>query len=317
MGDKILKISLLGVSADYCQSVFPLIIERMGYKIKWVLPDQCDLLIVGPFFNKSESYSRFIPHFLRRFFKNDKSILSFLRANNALVLFHTQENMRYNTFNANYTISFDLGVSTPNHFRFPYWMDLIDWSHEGISGNQNHRYGRLLNINRLLQPLGEHFLKKPRIAGLFSSHLLEPRLTLLHALEACLPVHKYGCVFDSKILDHRSSGIFKYNELQKFAFNLCPENSMSPGYYTEKIPEAFMAACLPITWVDQNICVDFNPAAILNLAPMQHNHFLGLRDLLESEKVLAAYAEQPLLFKAPTIEPFKKFVETIVKDALS
>jgi len=43
---------------------------------------------------------------------------------------------------------------------------------------------------------------------------------------------------------------------------------MYPGYCTEKIPEAFMADCLPITWADSNVAVDFNPDAMVNLAPM-------------------------------------------------
>ena len=52
---------------------------------------------------------------------------------------------------------------------------------------------------------------------------------------------------------------------------MCPENGLYPGYYTEKIPEAFYSGCLPITWADENIVADFNSRAFLNLEPLFKN----------------------------------------------
>jgi len=77
-------------------------------------------------------------------------------------LFITGENVRHDFYDRNYAISFDLGVADPNHFRMPYWMEMVDWSEDGVTGNQNPRYGRLLNIDKLMQPLGNAFLSRPQ-----------------------------------------------------------------------------------------------------------------------------------------------------------
>jgi hypothetical protein len=90
---------------------------------------------------------------------------------------------------------------------------------------------------------------------------------------------------------------------------------MYPGYYTEKIPEAFFAKCLPITWADENVKVDFNPHAFINLAPMSWCGFSPLKDIVNTPHVLAQYASQALLLQAPSILPFRDFVKRVLEDA--
>ena len=78
-----------------------------------------------------------------------------------------------------------------------------------------------------------------------------------------------------------------------------------------------MAECLPISWCDSNLEVDFNPDAIINMAPMTASGFEPLADLLLNETNLGKYADQPLLRRAPSIEPTKKFVKEILIAATS
>ena len=50
--------------------------------------------------------------------------------------------------------------------------------------------------------------------------------------------------------------------LRQFKFNICPENSSSYGYTTEKLFESVAAGCIPIYW--GNDCLDIiNPAIVL------------------------------------------------------
>jgi hypothetical protein len=132
-----------------------------------------------------------------------------------------------------------------------------------------------------------------------------------------IPVTGFGAHFNSNIQNHHLSGILKHDLLQDFAFNLCPENGMYPGYYTEKIPEAFFAGCLPITWTDENVRFDFNPAAMINLAPMSWCDYTPLYDIINSPATLNQYASQALLLNAPSILPFRDFIKRILKDACS
>jgi hypothetical protein len=311
---KPIKIATLGVSKDFQESLIPTIIRSLGFMPTWTAPSNCQLLIYGPFFEEKK-VKNWIPKPLRPLLSphdGNRQSKKTSRTDQALSLFITGENMRHDFQNCDRSISFDLGISNPHHFRMPYWMEMIDWSEEGVSGNQNVRFGKLLNLNRLLQPLGEDFLNRPQKAAIFASHLREPRRTLLEALKSQIEVVEFGKSFNTQIKNHSESGLIKFDELQNFAFNLCPENGMHPGYYTEKIPEAFMAGCLPITWVDENVKTDFNPLAFLNLAPMSANYFSELAEILHSKNILVSYAEQPLLLERPSIEPLKKFIREIL-----
>jgi hypothetical protein len=223
--------------------------------------------------------------------------------------------LRHDTVSADYSISFDLNIVSERHFRLPYWMEMINWSHEGILGNQNPRYGQLMSIERLMQPLGTRFLEKTHAAAFLSSHIREPRKTLYEAVQKVMPVTGFGAHFDKSIANHHLSGFLKQELLQGFGFNLCPENGMYPGYYTEKIPEAFFAECLPITWSDENVKVDFNPDAFINLAPMTWCNYAPLAEIIRSPQALQNYASQALLLQAPSILPFRNFVKRILEDA--
>jgi hypothetical protein len=309
-------MSTAGCPSDYASSLLPIIAQSLGYQIEWVSPSQSDMLILGPFFKEAEKKLRWCPRPLRPALESALQHLP-SRSSGPLRVFHGAENLRHDSIPADYSISFDLNIAASTHFRLPYWMEMIDWSHEGIYGNQNPRYGRLLQIERLMHPLGNRFLEKPKAAAFLSSHLREPRKTLFDAVNQVIPVTGYGAYFDRTIKNHHLSGFIKYELLQDYGFNLCPENGMYPGYYTEKIPEAFFADCLPITWTDDNVQVDFNPGAFINLAPMTYSNYAPLADILVSPSMLMEYASQPLLLKAPSIAPFQDFVKRMLADATS
>ena len=148
-----------------------------------------------------------------------------------------------------------------------------------------------------------------------SSHLREPRVSCLAALQKYMPVNGVGPYFDSHIKDHHSSGFLKKEILNQYGYNLCPENGSSSGYVTEKIPEAFAAGCLPITYVDLSVSVDFNPRAFINLEPMKKNNFHDLGEILISQMRLQGYADEPLLLDSPSIEPLKQWVREVMRAA--
>jgi len=312
---KSIKIATNGVPHDYQSSLLPIVIENMGYKIDWVVPEKSDLLILGPFCKEKSKPYRWCPKPLRPLLSQALESSNKAKKSQAVKIFHTQENERHDFVAADYSISFDLGVQTNKHFRFPYWMEMINWSHEGILKNTNPRYGELLNLSKLMAPLGDRFLKRGGTCGLLSSHLREPRGTLFNALEKIVPTQGFGAFFNKDIKDHHSSGFLKRDILENFSYNLCPENGLYPGYYTEKIPEAFYSGCLPITWADENIGVDFNPNAILNLQPFFKNNFNDLSDILLNKDRIQAYQSQALLIDKPSLEPLKQFLENPLKEA--
>jgi len=314
---KSIRLSLEGAPQDYKTSLVPLIIEQLGYSISWVKPSAADLRIVGPFYKVTNPY-KLIPKPLRPIFRSTNEYLNSKQSkSHSPTLFHTQENIRHNTFPCDFSISFDLGVSAKNHFRLPYWMEMIDWSHEGIIGNTNPRYGRLLSLTRLMQPLGNAYRERLHKVAMITSHLNEPRKLLFEHLQKYLPIEGFGPYFDQSIRNHHTSSFNKYDILKTYAFNLCPENSLYPGYITEKIPEAFFAGCIPLTWVDPNIECDFNPQAMINLMPMVYQQFKPLLEILNSQEKLNQLAEQSLILAKPSIEPCKDFLQEILSQACS
>lgn len=315
-----IRIACLGTPSDYSHSLVPLIIQSLGYRIQWTGPARADILIYGSFYDIHSPRLRWLPRSWRQ---NASAFLDSMerqllrRETTPITLFHTSENLRHDHIQADFAISHDLEIQSEAHFRVPYWMEMIDWSHEGLFGNRNSRYGVLLNLERLQAPLGNDFLNRDYRAVLISSHLRESRASSLAALQKHMPVDGMGPYFNSKIRDHHSSDFLKKDILAKYAFNLCPENGVYPGYVTEKIPEAFAAGCLPITFVDQSVCLDFNPKAFINIAPMAMNEFDGLGEILNSRLLLQAYGEEPLLTKTPSILGLRKFVENILMSAAS
>ena len=142
------RISTAGCPSDYSRGLLPIIAQSLGYKLDWVKPNQADLLIMGPFMNFHAKKLKWWPKPLRPAAQTLFNSFS-SRRDLPLRVFHSAENLRHDTIPADYSISFDLNINSPTHFRLPYWMEMINWSHEGIVGNQNPRYGQLMT-NRVL-----------------------------------------------------------------------------------------------------------------------------------------------------------------------
>ena len=314
---KNIRISTQGTPHDYRASLLPLVIQHLGYCIDWVQPAKADLRILGPFLEANKKYS-WCPKPLRPIASAiDDSISSGNTQSSAVTLFHTQENVRHDFIKADFSISFDLGVDSKNHLRFPYWMEMIDWSHEGLTGNLNPRYGELLSLEKLKSPLGNHFLGRGGSGILLSSHLREPRASIYKALNKIVSVKGVGAHFDESIKNHHSSGFLKRDLLNQFTFNICPENGLYPGYYTEKIPEAFYSGCLPITWTDENVMADFNSAAFINLLPFFNSDFEDLKEILTNSQALAQFQSEALILNTPSLESLKVFLLEILQASSS
>lgn len=273
-------------------------------------PRRCDLLVVGPFRPPASLLTRAKARLKSAWGRDPWAT----RTYRPVIVFQNWENLRHDHIPADFSISSDLNVSSDKHLRLPYWLSQIDWSHEGLPVRHSPRVGRALSIERLMNPLGSAFLQKPKRAVLFTSHMQEPRRTLFDTLSKFVPTNGYGPAFDKTIIHHNNSPFFKEEILKNYAYNLCPENSLYPGYYTEKIPEAFAADTLPITWCDVNVSHDFNPDAFINLLPyaaIGYEH--ALARLLDTN--FRSFVDAPLLLERPSLEPLRMFLRDIVDAA--
>jgi hypothetical protein len=127
-------------------------------------------------------------------------------------------------------------------------------------------------------------------------------------------VDGYGPFFNKNIKNHNLSNFLKIDILKKYAFNLCPHNSIYPGYYEEKVPESFLGGCLPITWSDENIKFDFNEKSFVNLNNYIAGGFKNIIEMLKDGNYLKKFTDQPLLLKEPNLETEKLFLDKIIKN---
>ncbi len=307
MAKRTLNIAIRNQYQGYATNSIFMSILRVVSTVPVAIVDEskADMVIIGPYTPYKPLYRRVI----------DKATVTY-RKKPKITVFHSGENRRHNTVQADYSISFDLGVESNRHFRAPNWWGSLDWSRFGINRSPSQRMRSLIDPEVLMQPLGSLVTSRPFKAALITSHLVEPRLTLYTELQKVLPVDGYGKCFDNSIMDHNSSGFFKEDILTNYMFSLCPENSMYPGYYTEKVPESFAAGCIPITWADQNITVDFLPGSYINMADFAKLGYAeALAQQLTSER-LDVLCSTPLLDRLPDIEGYKAFVHGIVQEAL-
>jgi hypothetical protein len=316
---KKIKLSLLWTASFEFSTIFKLIKFLSKKEIEFTTPSKCDLLIIGAY----DTYSikrKFVNTLKRKinkiedFFPNI-DIYSLNRKMKPLRIFYSQENYPFPEIKFDYTITPHLGITNANHLRYPIWKDLIDWSHLGLGREEDlfiKRFGMFFNIKDLMSPQGVEFLKKQRKICLITSHLSEPRKSMYEKFSQNFTVDGYGPYFDKNIPNHNNSKIKKIDIFKDYSFNLCPENGLNPGYYTEKIPESFLGKCLPISWADNNINNDFNEKAFINLINYTKNNYQEINYLLKDESFLIKYSNEPLLINEPTLNNEIAFITKII-----
>jgi len=193
--------------------------------------------------------------------------------------------------------------------RFPNWMWHLDWP--GLVDQPEYpRYGMRLSIDRLLSSIEDTYGAKSEEgrrnkAVLFTGHLREPRNRLYQLVNETLGCDGYGRPFGTE-----NKQAAKMPVLEQYVFCLCPENSLGDGYVTEKIPEAFHAGCIPITWCrPEDLAEDFNSEAVVNLYGLDDTQVRDqLLRLATDTKYVTSLRRWPLLRERPSPTALEEFI---------
>lgn len=164
-------------------------------------------------------------------------------------IFYTGENVKrypdYADHALPYTVlslGFDY-LDHPKYIRFPLWIAYL------FNGTET-----LEELHQKVDALNRARYKKTDFASLIARHEGDTglRLELFNALNPIAPVACAGsfCHNDDRLWQTFHNQKIQY--LRRFQFSICPENSNSPGYVTEKAFEAFMARSIPIYWGSDN-----------------------------------------------------------------
>lgn len=147
----------------------------------------------------------------------------------------------------------------PRSYRLPLWVMYIDWFNlpQPTTGSPH----RLIPPEALLSP-------RKSVASDFCSFVFNNpgggRLVMLRKLSTYKPVASAGRLANNvgKILggDERS----KLDFMKNYRFSIAFENSVHPGYVTEKLLHALVTPSIPVYMGAPEARLDFNPAAFIN-----------------------------------------------------
>ena len=211
-------------------------------KVKITHPSEADIIIFSCFGDENKKY------------RNKKRI------------FYTGENIRPDYNDIDYSFSFDFTENEKN-IRIPLWLLQIDWFNQVNYDNPKYTipYNEI-NDNRFSRKV------KDKFCSIVFNSTSPHRYEIIEELSKYKKVDCFGKPFGNWFYGEDN----KLETISNYKFNICFENSIYPGYYTEKPIHAKVAGCVPIYWSDKYIARDFNEKSFINLSD-----FNDVKDLAE------------------------------------
>jgi len=97
--------------------------------------------------------------------------------------------------------------------------------------------------------------------------------------------------------------------ISSYKFSLCYENSVTPGYHTEKLLHGMVAGNIPIYYGDKTVEQDFNPKRFINAVDMSDEELLErIIEIDESDKLYNEMLSQPIFDKEVSLDSVRKFL---------
>ena len=171
-------------------------------------------------------------------------------------IFYTGENLRPNYNDCQYSLTFDFDSYSGKNIRLPLWVLQIDWFNK--INYTNPQYVIPLEYIKA-NPLTRK--NKDKFCCIVFNSRSPHRWEIIEKLGKYKKVDCYGKPFGNWFYGEDN----KLKTMSDYKFNICFENSISPGYYTEKMIHAKTAGCLPLYWADNGCEKDFNKNSFLNL----------------------------------------------------
>ena len=161
--------------------------------------------------------------------------------------------------------------------RFPLWLTYINF--ENNMGKKCYNFKELLNKNNnssrekfccMLSNVDYDSMYRTKIFNILSTYKI---------VDSAGKLHKNVNYIVKRGEENKKEW------LQNYKFNICFENSLSPGYTTEKLLECLMAGCIPIYFGDNPVDDQFfNQEAIINLNCSNFGEKINLIVMLDKDQ---------------------------------
>jgi len=252
--------------------------------VQIVGPDDADVIIYTCFGDKHKKY------------------------NHCKKIFYTGECLRPDYNECDYSITFDFESYDNKNIRIPLWYFYIDWF--SVKTYDNPEY--LIPVDYLI---GENeFTKKEKskfCSAVFSKNN-DIRFQFVKKLNLYKNVDCYGKVHNNYLPDGEK---YKMDVISNYKFNLCFENTIHPGYFTEKLLHAKIAGCIPIYYSDKSYSNDFNTKCCINLIDFESEYDLVeyIKKIDNDDDLYNKIKSEPLFTNIPNLDLVKDYIFSIMK----
>jgi hypothetical protein len=228
------------------------------------------------------------------------------RFNGTKRIFYTGENKRPDYRFCDYSMSFDFNDYGGRNIRIPLWYLYIDWFGTGTYSNPEY----LIPVSYLDGQNEFNKKEKTKFCSAVFSNPVKIRLDAIKYINSYKKVDCYGKVNEYKLPDGEKK---KFDVISDYKFSICFENSLHPGYYTEKLLHAKVAGTIPLYFSDKDYTKDFNKDCCLNLIEYENmGHFLDEIKRIDNNRELYDSIYNEKLFKDINIENILKKITTII-----
>lgn len=267
---------------DPCNNFIYFLIKDIYNDVKVVDPNDADVLFCSAFGNQ---------HFN---FRNKKKI------------FYTGENVRPNLSLYDYSLSFDVDDHNGRNIRLPLWYFYIDWFNVKSYNNPNY----LIPVSYLQG--NNEFTDKPKdlfCCTVFSAPYPD-RFNTINLINTYKKVDAFGKCNPMRLEEGERA---KLDTVSNYKFSMCFENSIYPGYFTEKLLHAKISGTIPIYKAHPMLNIDFNEKCCINAYGLSNNEILDMIiDIDSNPNKYNDIFNEPLFNEPPSIDWLKKIILNIL-----
>lgn len=267
-------------------------------------------------------HNNFFLHLLRCIFENvdvvdpeDSDVIfslgfgsDYTRFKDCVRIQYAGENVRPNLKSFDYSLTFDFDDYGGKNFRFPLWMMHIDWFNVGTYDNpewlvpESYLYGE-----------NEFTIKeKSLFCSILFNRIVDSRISGIETISKYKKVDVFGALNQKvKILDGEKH---KMDLISNYKFSMCYENSVTPGYHTEKLFQGKIAGNIPIYYGDKTVEIDFNKKCFINATEISDEELVQIiKDIDTNESLYKTIFNEPLFEKKITLDSIISFFTKILK----
>jgi len=210
-------------------------------------------------------------------------------------IWYSGENFRTPYGSADGYIGFDKSDPAQNVVYFPHWMYRLYSQKNSLTESQEVHFRSLTNHRDPIE--------RERNCCIFSSSLDPRRKFIVDIMKHFLDVQMYGKAFGNFVES-------KSEVAKDFGFQICPENSLYPGYVTEKLIESWESGNIPI-WEGIDSQEYFNKDAFIDLTSLTTMEIMEIMEML-LKKNLSEIRSKPILQKSPDIAPVVNLIKSVL-----